>query len=206
MTQEEIKTNFSRNLTKLRKSNGLTQLALAEKLNYSDKAVSKWEVGSVLPDIETMSHIAEFFGTTVNDLIYPERQFKRVFWKNHIFITLLSIGLAWFLSTIVFLILQQTTSIPRLWLTFMITVTISFVILVVFSCIWFKKIITMLAISGLAWSVVVNIYLIINRQSLWFIFIVGAVGQILIIFWSQLMKIRIPKRRKKTKENKGKTL
>jgi len=204
MTQEEIKHNFSHNLIKLRKSNGLTQLALAEKLNYSDKAVSKWEVGSVLPDIETMSHIAEFFGTTVNDLIYPEKTFKRVFWKNHIFITLLSVCLAWFLSTIVFLVLQQTTNLTRLWLTFMITISISFIILVVFSSIWFNKKAIICSVSGLGWSVIVNIYLIINRPSLWFIFIVGGVGQLLIIFWSQLKKIRIPKRRKRQKESKDK--
>ena len=201
MTQEEIKNNFSKNLCKLRKSNGLTQLALAEKLNYSDKAVSKWEVGSVLPDVETMTHIAEFFGVTVNDLIYPEKKFRRVFWKNHILITLLSVGLAWFLSTIIFFILKLTTNIPRLWLTFMITVTISFIILVVFSSIWFKKIITMISISGLFWSVIVNIFLMVNKGSYWwFIFIIGIVGQILIIFSSQLKKITLPKRMKKSKE------
>lgn len=200
MTQEEIKRNFSQNLTKLRKTNGLTQLALAEKLNYSDKAISKWEVGSVLPDVETMTHIAEFFGTTVNDLIYPEKKFRRVFWKNHVFITLISIGIAWFISTIMFLILSHVTNIPRLWLTFTITVTISSIILVVFSSIWFKKIITTLSVSALYWSVIVNIFLIINKPSLWFIFIVGLVGQLIIIFWSQLKKIRIPKYRRKSKE------
>lgn len=198
MTQEEIKNNFSKNLTKLRKTNGLTQLALAEKLNYSDKAVSKWEVGSVLPDVETMSHIAEFFGVTVNDLIYPAREhrFIRIFWKNHILITLLSVGLAWFVSAILFLILQQTTELPRLWLTFMITLTISFIILVVFSSIWFKKIFTTMYISGLFWSVIINIFLFVNKGSLWFIFIIGMVGQLLIIFWSQLKKISIPTRHK----------
>lgn len=200
MTQEEIKYNFSHNLIRLRKANGLTQLALAEKLSYSDKAISKWEVGSVLPDIETMTHIAEFFGTTVNDLIYPEkRKFLSVFFKNHMLITLLSIGLAWFLSTIAFLILQQTTSLPRLWLIFTFTVTISMIILVVFSSLWFKKLILMLSISGLFWSIILNIFLMINKTSLWFIFIVGIVGQILILFWSQLKKIKIPKRKRKLK-------
>ena len=70
MTLEEIKSNFSENLIKLRKSKSLTQLQLAEKLNYSDKAISKWEVGAVLPDVETLTHIADFFGLTVNDLIW----------------------------------------------------------------------------------------------------------------------------------------
>ena len=198
MTQDEIKQNFSQNLIKLRKANNLTQLALAEKLNYSDKAVSKWEVGSVMPDVETMTQIAEFFGTTVNDLIYPEKKkFSKIFWKNHILITLLSFGLVWFLSTIVFFVLQQTTNIPRLWLIFIITIPVSFIVLVVFTYIWFNKLWRILSISGLFWSVILNIYLIINQPALWFIFIIGAVGQLLIIFWSQISKIVIPKKKRK---------
>lgn len=198
MTQEEIKKNFSQNLIKLRKDSNLTQLALAEKLNYSDKAVSKWEVGSVLPDIETMTQIAEFFGTTVNDLIYPAKiPTSSVFWKNHLFITLLSTGLVWFLSSIIFFILQLTTSLPRLWLTFIITIPISSIVLVVFTSIWFKKIWRILSVSLLYWGVILSIYLIINLPALWFIFIIGIVGQVLIIFWAQLTKIVIPKRKKK---------
>ncbi|MBQ7351519.1 MAG: helix-turn-helix domain-containing protein [Clostridia bacterium] len=197
MTQEQIKNNFSKNLSNLRKSTGLTQLALAEKLNYSDKAVSKWEVGSVVPDVETMTHIAEFFGVTVNDLIYPEKKkFNNTFWKNHILITLLSVGLVWFLSTIVFFILQQTTPLSRVWLTFIIAIPISSIVLIVFSAIWFNKIFLTLSVSALYWSIILNIYLFINQPALWFIFIIGVVGQLLIIFWSQLKKIVIPKKHK----------
>ncbi|MGN0961273.1 MAG: helix-turn-helix transcriptional regulator [Christensenellales bacterium] len=200
MTQEEIKKNFSQNLIKLRKANNLTQLALAEKLNYSDKAVSKWEVGSVIPDIETMTNIAEFFGTTVNDLIYPEKKkISKAFWKNHILITLLSFGLVWFLSTIVFFVLQQTTNMPRLWLTFIITIPISLIVVVVLSAIWFKNIWLTISVSALFWSIILNIYLIINQTNFWFIFIIGAVGQILIIFWSQLKKLVTPKKKSKQK-------
>ena len=201
MTQEEIKRNFSNNLSRLRKENGLTQLALAEKLNYSDKSISKWEVGSVIPDIETLTHIAEFFGTTVNDLIYPTQSNKihKIFAHNHNLITLLSIGLAWFVATIVYFILQVSTNIPRIWLTFTVCITVSMIILVVFSAIWFKKTTTILAISGLSWSVIINAYLICNKPSLWFIFVIGIVGQLLIIFWSQIKKIRLPKKNQKRK-------
>lgn len=194
MTQEEIKKNFSNNLTQLRKSNNLTQLALAEKLNYSDKAVSKWEVGSVVPDVETMTHIADFFGITVNDLIYPatNKKLKKVFWEHHINISLLSIGLAWFISTIVFFILQKGTSIPRTWITFIITIPISFIILLVFSTLWFNKVITMLSISGLAWSTILTIFIFLNNTSYWFIFIIGIVGQLVILFWAKLKKIVKP--------------
>ena len=53
-----IKQNFARNLLAYRKARGLTQSQLAEKLNYSDKSISKWERGDVLPDIVTISMIA----------------------------------------------------------------------------------------------------------------------------------------------------
>ena len=201
MTQEEIKTNFSQNLIKLRKANNLTQLALAEKLNYSDKAISKWEVGSVIPDIETMTKLAEFFGTTVNDLIYPEkRKFTGAFWRNHVLITLLSFGLVWFLSSIVFLILQQTTDLSRLWLTFTISTIISLIVLVVLTAIWFKGLCVYISVSGLFWSIIINIYLFINDPSIWFIFIIGAFGQLLILFCSQLKKIVKPIRIKRQKK------
>lgn len=200
MSQDEIKKNFSENLTRLRKSNNLTQLALAEKLNYSDKAISKWEVGSVLPDIETMSQIADFFGITVNDLIYPKKRFKRVFWENHLNITLLSIGLAWFLSTIIFFVLENATSLSRVWLVFILTIPVSFIILLILSCIWFNKIITMLSVSGLFWSIILTIYLFLNKPSYWFLFIIGVVGQLLIIFWAKLKRIVKPNIKKLKKK------
>ena len=49
--QEQLKQTVANNIAQLRKSKGLTQLELAERLNYSDKAVSKWERGEGLPDV-----------------------------------------------------------------------------------------------------------------------------------------------------------
>jgi transcriptional regulator with XRE-family HTH domain len=184
MTQEEIKTNFSENLIKLRKSNNLTQLQLAEKLNYSDKAVSKWEVGSVLPDVETLCNISDFFGITVNDLIYKKKEkFSSKLLKNHLFITLLSFGLVWFLSSIIYFILEEGTSLIRPWLTFIIAIPISFIVFVVFTSLWFKRIWQLLSITGLFWGLLLTIYLCIYRFDLWFIFVIGIVGQVLIVLW-----------------------
>ena len=47
---EKLKQTFSKNLSNLRKKKGLTQLELASELNYSDKAVSKWERADSIPD------------------------------------------------------------------------------------------------------------------------------------------------------------
>ena len=184
MLQEDIKKNFSENLISLRKATHLTHLHLAEKLNYSDKAVSKWEVGSVLPDVETICKISEYFGITVNDLIYKKKEkFSQRFFKNHIFITLLSFGLVWFLASILYFILEEGTQIIRSWLTFVVAMPISFIILVIFTSIWFKKIWLILSISGLFWSSLTAVYLCIFRFDLWFIFIIGIVGQVLITLW-----------------------
>lgn len=178
MTIEEIKTNFSQNLIKLRKAKNLTQLQLAEKLNYSDKAISKWEVGSVLPDVETIQHIAEFFGITVNDLIYAKKKnILKEFYKTHLCTTLLVTISIWFVATIIFFVLDSATSLQRTWLTFIFTIPINAIVLIVLSGIWFKKIFVYLSATAFLWSTILAIFLAINNPQLWFIFIVGVVGQ-----------------------------
>ena len=66
---DQIKEAVAQNITALRTAAGLTQLELAERLNYSDKAVSKWERGEALPDVVVLKQIGDVFGVTVNDLI-----------------------------------------------------------------------------------------------------------------------------------------
>lgn len=65
---------FGATITKLRKKNHMTQSALAESLNVSDKAVSKWETGLGYPDITLLPKIAAVFGVTVDYLITGERK------------------------------------------------------------------------------------------------------------------------------------
>ena len=55
-----------------RKKNGLTQMQLAEMLNITDRAVSKWERGKGLPDVSLMLDLCEIFGITVNELLSGE--------------------------------------------------------------------------------------------------------------------------------------
>ena len=69
MTNEELKSVIGSNIARLRKNCRMTQAELAERLNYSDKAVSKWERAESMPDILTLMALAEQFGTTVNDLL-----------------------------------------------------------------------------------------------------------------------------------------
>ena len=57
----------------LRKANGMTQKELAEKLNVSDKAVSRWERDESAPDLSLIPVIAEIFGVTSDEILRGER-------------------------------------------------------------------------------------------------------------------------------------
>ena len=75
MNNEELKVRIGTNIARLRKASGMTQADLAERLNYSDKAVSKWERAESMPDVLTLMLLAEQFGTDVNELVSdPDRQ------------------------------------------------------------------------------------------------------------------------------------
>ena len=60
-------------IAKCRKEKGLTQMQLAEKLNITNRAVSKWETGKSIPDISVMPELCEIFDITVNELLSGER-------------------------------------------------------------------------------------------------------------------------------------
>ena len=66
---EDIKQIIAKNIASLRTDSKLTQLELAEKLNYSDKAISKWERGESIPDVITLKAVADLFGVTVDYLL-----------------------------------------------------------------------------------------------------------------------------------------
>lgn len=94
---------------------GLTQLELAEKLNYSDKTLSKWERGESMPDIVTLKQLADIFMISVDVLIstedtiigfVPVKERKKISKRNIISISLLSAGIVWFIATIAFVILN----------------------------------------------------------------------------------------------------
>ena len=59
---------ISEKIAQARKQNNLTQRELAEKLNVSDKVISKWETGKSLPDVETMLRLSKALGVSISEL------------------------------------------------------------------------------------------------------------------------------------------
>jgi len=64
---------FNEKLRMLRKESGLTQEELADKLNVSRQAITKWESGDGTPDIENLKQISILFNTTIDELVKEDR-------------------------------------------------------------------------------------------------------------------------------------
>lgn len=193
VSEEKLREYFARNLAYYRKALGLTQIELAEKLNYSDKSVSKWERGDGLPDLAVTVQIAEIFGLSVNDLVAEKPRRKLMTTRNKIIITLLSMGVAWLVATVLFFLCEIIfPEVIVWWLFYIYAIPISAVVGIVFSCIWWKKIHIFAAISTLIWSVALCVMLTVSVAAsvpkISLIFIVAAVVQILAVLWFLIKK------------------
>ncbi len=195
-TQEELTIIVANNITTYRKKLGLTQLQLAELISYSDKAVSKWERAEALPDVFVLSQIAEVFKITVNDLltkvddkkiennIIEEKRFTN---RNRIIITILSALLVWFISTIIFVLLQVIPNSFPSWLTFIYAIPACAIVLLVFAKIWGERWMRFFIVSLLTWGIAISIQIsltvLISEPNAHLFYFIALAFQILTVFW-----------------------
>ena len=197
---EDLKPIIAKNIIDLRRAADITQAQLAEKLNYSDKAVSKWERGEAIPSVTTLKEIADLFGVTVDYLISAEHetenQIKREFSerqrRNHLIITLLSTTIVWLIATIIYVSISLSTEfrLSKAWLVFVFAVPISCVIALVFNSIWGKKKRNFLIISLLLWTALISfclvLFLSLQKAYFWLVLAIGVPSQIMILLSSGL--------------------
>ncbi len=192
-----LRETIAKNLARYRKANNLTQLQLAEKLNYSDKSISKWERGDGLPDLLVLAQIADLFDININDLITDRKKLahqRHAF--NKIMISLISFTGVWFVATIVFVTLRLfVPSLPKVWLTFICAIPASLIVLLVFASIWGKRLHQFICISLLSWSVPLAVFLSFDylELDLWLLFIAIIPLQVLTILAFILKAKRISK-------------
>lgn len=208
----DLKLTVARNIIELRRKHNMTQLELAERLNYTDKAVSKWERGESLPDIIVLKTIADMFGVTLDYLVaeehadtepdhiwmeseeeISEREKRRR--RNllvHAYVTGVSVLLVWLLATFVFVIIQLINPmVVRHWLAFLYAVPVSCVLWLIFNSIWFNSRRNFLIVSALMWSVLASIhitFLVFGYPEVWLMYVLGVPGQAIILIWSRLFK------------------
>lgn len=189
---DDIKSNIAKNLIKLRKQNKMTQSELANKLNYTDKSISKWEHGDATPPIDVLKAIADLYGVTLDSLVadnsdefYDKKYNVKSNLANKLLITLLSVSIVWIIATILF-VYSSIFKIDKPWLLFVFSVPISMIILLVFNRIWGRRLYTFIIISVLLWSILTSFYLSLLEYNTWKLFITGIPLQIAVILWSQL--------------------
>lgn len=192
---EDLKVIVAKNLSELRKDAKLTQLELAEKLNYSDKAVSKWESGASLPDVTVLYEVAKLFGVTVDYLLsedhkIPVREMVKetLVSRRHFIITLMSTVLVWLIATATFVTLAILDVPGMLWLCFVWAVPVSATVVLVLNSVWRRGRQNCIIISILLWGLLASIYLTLLDQNIWLIFITGIPAQIIIGLWAGMMR------------------
>lgn len=208
MNDEQLKTRIGLNIALQRKKAGLTQAGLAAKLNYSDKAVSKWERGESIPDVLTLIAMAELFEISVNDLLtdpnalpdgeacnlekamskVSEKALKRKANKN--VILALSSTLVWFVALLIFVVLSSfELTDPYSWLIFVYAVPINAIVLLSLRSVWRDFRWNKALITIISWSGLVSLYvslLVFAKINIWKMFLLGIPGQIAIWLWFRL--------------------
>lgn len=195
----DLKEVIAKNLIRLRQDAGLTQLQLAEMLNYSDKAVSKWERGESIPDLRVLIQLANIYHITVDDIVSEKSEIavkpKLNLGKKRLLVTLLSVGLVWFIATGIFAVVYFITAVARFaWLVFIVAPFVSAVVVTVFSALWGTRLTNALSCSLIVWTMVVIIYVFLalfsSMENLWLFFVVAVPFQILIVLWFFLRKVK----------------
>ena len=199
---EDLKPVIAKNITLLRQNAKMTQIELAEKLNYSDKAISKWERAESIPDVSVLKSIADLFGVTVDYLLHSDNEpvapneetaVKTVRHRNHMVITSLSVLLVWFIATFCYVILDILGEQMALcWLPFLYAVPVSMIVWLVFNSIWFNTRRNYLIISLLMWTALISVVvsLLAAGFSAWTLLVLGVPGQVIILMWSRLQSTK----------------
>ena len=209
MEDEKLKYQIGRNIASYRKRAGLTQAGLAERLNYSDKAISKWERGESAPDVLTLVQLSEQFGITVNDLLVDpdalpeetgavqqameqvvEKALKRKADKG----TILSLSsiLVWFVALFAYVMLScfELTEAWS-WIFFIYAIPANAIVLLSLRSAWHDFRWNQILISIIMWGSIMSVYvslLVFMNWNIWRMFLLGIPGQAAVLLWFRLFR------------------
>ena len=190
-----VKEIIAANLTNLRKMNNLTQGELAERLNYTDKAISRWEHAETLPDIETLCKICDIYGIPFQYLLEVEHTCEpsvnadrgsRLPKMLTMFVAICSVWIAAF----VFYIYTDAIFSKNLWTVFIWAVPLSALVCQLYNKLYFgNAVLKCVMDSILCWTGMLALYLQMLHYNMWMLFILCIPFQIVIVLMT-ILKIK----------------
>ena len=187
MQLSELKLISASNIIKLRTEAGLTQAELGEKLNYSDKTISKWERGEAIPDAYVLTQMAEIFGVTVDYLLSshdawesPEQQAARqeeAGYSVNMIIAISVLGV-WTMALTIFVMLWLFDII--LWETFVVALPVSILTYMVLICVFRRRRHLQFVIAAFVLSLFILLYFTLPMQKPWQLFLIAIPAEIIV--------------------------
>lgn len=176
---KNIREIIAKNLISLRKNKKMTQSELADEFGYSDKAISKWENGDTLPDIETLYKLCQFYNVSLDFLVdensfenkiqYVNRMNKTIVINNALIETLYC-SFVWILAGIIYTYLFFISNI-NFWQIFVWSLPATSLVLLFFQKVWKNKVYNFVVQTIFFWTLVIACYLQFIQYNIWPLFI-----------------------------------
>ena len=190
---DDIKKIIANNIIELRAEVGMKQAELAEKINYSDKSVSKWERAEAAPDAAVLRNIADVFGVTVDRLVYSHDELKAKeelkkksavkfgngFSISYKMITSVAIMGIWTVALLIFIIFWLNGKI--IWQLFPCALPVSLVTQLVLHSVWGKGKHNIIIVSALQLSLIMTVYFLFFSHNWWQLFLLALPVEIIVI-------------------------
>ena len=182
---ENVKAIVSQNLLRLRKENNLTQAELARRINYSDKAISRWEAGEVVPDLETIYALSEIFDVPVSQITEAHgeegaEENRTAVVGQKILSQIFLCCEIWFILTALYVYLKLSRQ-TNVWQLFVWCVPACMLVLWFFNRKEPTNILLFIYSSVFVWSFTTCIYLHLIDSHPWYIFFIGLPAQGLLV-------------------------
>ncbi len=194
--EKNLEQTVATNLTELRKRHCWTQAELAEKINYSDKSVSKWERGEGLPDLKVLLQLAELYDVTLDLLVTEggaEQNRKKEKKPNllgyRIVVELLAVSIVFLFATALYTCLAVYGN-TYYWQAFIWALPISSGVMAFCNRRWGYRVCAVVFESIFAWSFLTALYLQLLQYNIWMLFLIGIPAQAAVILVFQMKHLK----------------
>lgn len=179
--KNDIAKVLADNIAYYRKKLNLTQLELAEKLNYSDKSISKWERAEGVPDIYVLRELSLFFGVPIDALVSKRKQPFSLL-KNKFILAYFYASIFLVIGVALFGILNLLDVDYENWKVIVYSSVFSSLTLFIFYLVWKIKLAIYSYLTTSVWLLAFSITLIVNQPGNYWVYIITAPVYALLLF------------------------